>query len=77
MLVVIENTMDNHAENECTLQDLVAQGACYPLAMMVWQQLMPRRPTPTKAKLSSTMIHSSCAFEDSQSEDDLEGAALN
>jgi hypothetical protein len=69
--------MDNQAENECTLQDLIAQGACYPLAMRVWQQLMPRRPTLTKAKLSNPMIRSSCAFEDTDSEDDLEKAALN
>lgn len=68
---------DDQTDSEFTLHDLVAQGACYPLAMRVWQQLMPRRPTYTQANLSSTMNHSLCAFEDSQSEDDLEGAALN
>lgn len=68
---------DDQTDSEYTLHDLVAQGACYPFAMRVWQQLMPRRPTPTKAKLSNTMIHSSGAFEDTDSEDDLEKAALN
>lgn len=68
---------DDQTDSEFTLHDLVAQGACYPLAMMVWQHLMPRRPTHTKAKLANTMIHSSCAFEDPDSEDDLEKAALN
>lgn len=77
MLFVIENMTDDQIDSEFALHDLVAQGACYPLAMMVWRQLMPRRPTLTKAKLSNPMIRSSCAFEDTDSEDDLEKAALN
>jgi len=77
MLFFIENTMDDQADSEFTLHDLVAQGACYPLAMMVWHQFKPRGSTLTKAKLTSTMIHSSSAFEDADTAGDIEEAALN
>lgn len=69
--------MDDQTNSEYTLHDLVAQGACYPLAMMVWHQLIPRRQPLTNAKISSTMIHSSCVFERTDGGGDVEEAALN
>lgn len=77
MLFVIENTMDDQADSECTLHDLVAQGACYPLAMMVWHQLMPRRQALTNAKLSTALVHSARVFEGTDCGGDAEESALN
>jgi hypothetical protein len=77
VLFVIENMTDDQIDSEFALHDLVAQGACYPLAMRVWQQLMPRRPTHTKAKLSRTMIHSACDFEGTGAGGEVEEVALN
>lgn len=69
--------MDDQVDNEYTLHDLVAQGACYPLAMMAWHQLMPRRQPLTKAKLSNTMIHTSYVFESTDCGGDVKESALN
>ena len=37
--------MNDKIQNECTPHELVALGASYPMAMMVWQHLLPQRPT--------------------------------
>lgn len=69
--------MDGQVDSEYTIHDLVAQGACYPLAMMVWQHLTLRRTPVTKADFSGTMIHSSCAFDLGDTGGDVGEAALN
>ncbi len=72
MFLVMENTMDNQNDSEYTLQDLVAQGACYPLAMKVWQQLLPRQPARKSPSLPGAMKRTTHVLEDRECEDGAE-----
>jgi len=69
--------MNNQDDNEYKHNDLVAKGACYPLAMMVWHQLLPQRTTRKAAMVSSRMIHPACLLKEDDCGSDAEEAALN
>jgi len=64
--------MDNQSTSEYTLQDMVAQGACYPLAMKVWQQLIPRQPARKTPSLPGAMKRTTHVLEVGEREDGAE-----
>jgi len=63
--------MDEQHYNECVLHEFVAQGACYPLAMMVWQQLLPRGPARLAGNGLSDKEPSSYAMTVSEHENSM------
>lgn len=44
--------MSTEVQNESSLQELVAQGACYPLAWLAWHQLRPQKTSRLSAMRS-------------------------
>lgn len=73
----MDTDIDEPNNNGSTLHDLVAQGACYPMAMIVWHQLRPRPMVKKTARRIAARLNSSPALENHSSEDACAEAAMN
>lgn len=60
-----------------TLHDLVAQGACYPMAVIVWHQLLPRPMAKKTARPIAPRLSLSQTSENHSSAEDIAEAAFN
>lgn len=64
--------MNSQDDSEYKRKKLVARGACYPLAMKVWQQLLPRQPARKSPSLPGAMKRTTHVLEDRECEDGAE-----